>query len=62
MSQTTTSFVPEPSNAFGFEHAIVESEHGPECTIYPEPCEPDEIVTRWLTAGEDSYVALADVR
>lgn len=62
VSLTATSIVPEPTNTFGFAHAIVESEHGPECTIYPEPCDPDEIVTRWVTADEESYVSLPDVR
>lgn len=62
MSRTITTSVPDPSSAFGFDHAIVESEHGPECTIYPEPCGPEEIVTHWLTADEDSYVSLTDVR
>lgn len=62
MSETTTTFDPEPTRTSGFEHAIVESEHGPECTIYPEACDADEIVTQWVTACEGSFVSIADVR
>lgn len=62
MSETTAPFDPEPTEVSGFEHAIVESEDGPECTIYPEACDRDEIVTRWVTAGEGSFVSIADVR
>lgn len=62
MNETTVRFDLEPTGASGFEHAIVESEHGAECTIFPEACGPDEIVTRWVTAAEDSFVSIADVR
>lgn len=46
-----------------FDHAIVENEDGvPECTIFPRECEEEKIVTNWLTASGDAFVALESVR
>lgn len=62
MSKTTTPVDPETTGSPALEYAIVESDRGPQCTIYPAECDPDEIVTHWLTAIEGSFVSVADVR
>jgi hypothetical protein len=33
-----------------------------ECTIYPADANDADIVTRWISAAEGSFVALADSR
>lgn len=49
--------------ATAFEHAVVENEEGvPECTIFPQDCDEDEILTRWVTATDDAFVSLETVR
>lgn len=35
---------------------------GFECTIFPEDAEGLDLMTRWITADEASFVALDDVR
>jgi len=38
-------------------------DHGPdECTLFPLAVDADELVTRWITAEEGSYVPLAGTR
>ncbi len=47
----------------GFEHVTVEREGRPtECTIFPRDCDEDEILTHWITASEDSFVCLEEMR
>lgn len=38
------------------------SERGAECTIYPADAEGMDLMTRWITASEGSFVSLQDVR
>jgi hypothetical protein len=46
-----------------FDHAIVENGDGvAECTIFPRECGEETIVTNWLTASGDAFVALESVR
>lgn len=46
-----------------FDHEIVENGNGvSECTIFPRECEEETIVTHWLTASGDAFVALEAVR
>lgn len=33
-----------------------------ECTIFPADAEGLDLMTRWITAGEGSFVGLDDVR
>lgn len=62
MSGQTAPAGPTADSASEFEHAIVEVEDGRECTIYPGRSDPDDIVTRWVTAGEGSFVSVVEVR
>lgn len=62
VSEPTISTSRDATGTTAFEHAIVESENGSECTIYPGGCGPEEIVTRWVTAKDGSFVSVADVR
>lgn len=48
--------------AVPFEHAIVRTDEGTECTIFPRGCEDGDIVTCWVTAKDGAYVSLEDVR
>lgn len=41
---------------------VVEMSEGRQCTIYPANVDDVDLVTTWITADEDSFVALADVR
>lgn len=51
------------SDSAEFEHSIVENGAGVrECTIYPQECADDDIVTNWVTAASGSFVALEAVR
>lgn len=36
-------------------------ERGAECTIYPADAEGMDLMTRWITASEGSFVRLEDV-
>lgn len=36
--------------------------HDAECTIYPADAEGMDLMTRWITAAEGSFVRLEDVR
>lgn len=61
-AQSRWERTPAPAST-AFEHAIVENEEGvPECTLFPRECEDDAIVTHWLTASGDAFVALEAVR
>lgn len=52
-----------PDTAVDLEHAIVERDDGRiECTVYPHDCDDEDIVTRWITADERSFVDLDVVR
>lgn len=62
VSETIAPGGPWTDGSCEFEHAIVESEDGRECTIYPVQCDPDDIVTQWVTAGEGSFVPVAEIR
>ncbi|WP_276299325.1 DUF7511 domain-containing protein [Halorussus lipolyticus] len=33
-----------------------------ECTLYPADADDEDLVTEWITAEEDSYVALDSMR
>lgn len=33
-----------------------------ECTLFPADAEGLDLMTRWITAGEGSFVSLEDVR
>jgi len=51
------------SAAAGRVLARVESaEGGEECTLFPADAGAEDLVTTWMTAGEDSFVDLADCR
>ena len=45
-----------------FEHATVETDDTVECTIFPTDCSDEEILTRWITAEGDSFVAVDEMR
>lgn len=38
------------------------AERGTECTIYPDEAAGLDLMTRWITAAEGSYVSLDDAR
>lgn len=62
MHETTT---PNPGIAPLADHPVaevVETPDGRQCTIYPADVDDVELVTTWITADEDSFVALADMR
>lgn len=43
-----------------YEHVVVETDDGAsECTIFPHNCEEEEILTRWITAGDGAFASLA---
>lgn len=45
------------------EHTLVERDDGrTECTVFPRDCDDEEIVTRWITAHEGSFVSLDSQR
>ena len=51
------------SAAAGRVLARVESaDGGEECTLFPADADPEDLVTTWVTAAEDSFVDLADWR
>jgi hypothetical protein len=55
--------VQEQTPDIGLEHAVVENDSDTaECTLYPRECADEELVTRWLTAEEGSYVSLDGMR
>lgn len=41
---------------------VIETADGRQCTIYPADFDDVGLVTTWITADEDSFVALADMR
>ncbi|NHN60271.1 MULTISPECIES: hypothetical protein [Halorussus] len=42
---------------------VVEREAGPdECTLYPRGASDEALVTEWITAETESYVALREMR
>lgn len=47
----------------GLVAEIVKHEDAPdECIIFLRPCDPDDQVTGWLSAQEQSFVALDEMR
>jgi hypothetical protein len=51
------------SAAAGRVLARVESaDDGEECTLFPADADAEELVTTWMTAGDDAFVDLADCR
>ncbi|MFB6071373.1 MAG: hypothetical protein ABEJ88_00220 [Halobacterium sp.] len=51
------------SDLAGHVTARVESQDGhEECTLFPADAPADELVTTWVTAADDAFVALADCR
>lgn len=47
----------------GVSVALDESPGGTvECTLYPTDADEEELVTTWLTAGEDAFVSLDETR
>lgn len=41
---------------------VTDTPNGPQCTLYPEDADADELITTWITAEEGSYVPLEKVR
>lgn len=41
---------------------VVETPDGRQCTIYPANVDDVELVTTWITADEDAFVALSEMR
>jgi hypothetical protein len=63
MSETMPQPPEEPETDDVLEHAVVENGADPtECTVYPRDCAEEELLTRWLTAAEGSYVSLDEMR
>ncbi|MFB6081720.1 MAG: hypothetical protein ABEJ67_02755 [Halanaeroarchaeum sp.] len=44
------------------DHRIERYPEGAACTIFPRGASDEELVTTWITAEADSFVALDDVR
>ncbi len=43
--------------------AVVEQQDGGvECTLYPNDADRVALMSRWITAGEGSFVALSEMR
>lgn len=63
---TGTSELPERQEADDetrFEHTIVENDDGVSvCTMYPPGCDDDLMATHWITARDESFVALEEHR
>lgn len=46
-----------------FASVVVSHDDGPdECTVYPVDVTEDELLTRWITAEEGSYVSVHRMR
>jgi hypothetical protein len=53
----------EGSTLEPFASVVVTYDDAPdECTIYPTDVDEDELVTRWISAEEGSYVRLEGMR
>jgi len=45
------------------DHVTVENEDAPdECAIFPREATEDELMTNWISAHDDSFVALESMR
>lgn len=60
MSRTTG--VPDPERGVALDHRIESAGESRACTIFPRGADADELVTTWITAEDDAFVALEDVR
>lgn len=49
----------DPAQYGDLEHVTVVEEDGTRCTVFPQDCEEEELVTHWLTAEAASFVSLA---
>lgn len=48
---------------FDIEFVIESTDLGKDqCTLYPRGAEEEEMMTEWVTADENAYVSLSDVR
>ncbi len=48
-----------PAQPGELEHVTVTDDEGPPtCTIFPQDCSEEKLVTHWITAEESSFVAL----
>ena len=43
-------------------HRIEAYTDGEECTLFPESCSEEVLLTHWITAEEGAFVDLADMR
>lgn len=54
---------PAPGRTADLTAVVVERDSDcDECTIYPRDVSDDDLVTRWISAEEDSYVSLDEMR
>lgn len=44
-----------------FEYATVDADGTTECTIFPAQCPDADLVTNWITARGDAFVALDEM-
>ena len=43
-------------------HRIEEYADGEECTLFPAGCDEQALLTHWITAEEDDFVDLSEMR
>lgn len=49
--------------SFDLDFTVETDDAGREqCTIYPESASEEEIVTTWMTAGENAFVNVSEIR
>lgn len=54
--------LPVDATASGVSAVIDEDEGVIECTLYPTDADEETLVTTWLTARDDAFVQLDDMR
>jgi hypothetical protein len=58
-----TRWIPIENPPLELDHVIIENDGGPdECAIFPRHATEGELVTNWIEAHDDAFVALDSMR
>ncbi|WP_049922684.1 DUF7511 domain-containing protein [Halopiger djelfimassiliensis] len=53
----------ETAAAIALDHVTIENENAPdECALFPREASEEELMTNWITAHDESFVALESMR
>ncbi|RQG92428.1 DUF7511 domain-containing protein [Natrarchaeobius chitinivorans] len=64
MSHNAEPRTPDPDDPTDeLDHVVIENDDAPnECAIFPQGASEDRLVSSWLTAHGDSFIALESMR